>query len=205
MKISFAPRERRFFELFDQQASTIKAAAAILVDVLTDPTDITSRRQEIRDLEHAGDEITHELVRTLNRTFVTPFDREDIYALASGLDDILDYIDEIVDIIILYDISPLPGTARELGTLIRDACSEVQLAVGAVSAMRNVEQHGIEVHRLENEGDRLSRHAIGDLFRGDHSPLNVIKLKELFTLLEDALDRCEDVANIIESIVIKNA
>jgi uncharacterized protein len=205
LRISLVPRERRFYQLFDQHVTSIVAAAELLRSGLDDLPSLTERQTSIKDLEHAGDEVTHELVRTLNSTFVTPFDREDIYALASGLDDVLDYIEEIGDTVMLYRIERVPDAAKEMVGLICAAVLELQKAVGKLEGRKGVEQHGIEVHRLENLGDTASRHAIGELFSGKTDALEVIKLKEFFTLLEDALDRCEDVANILEAITIKNA
>jgi len=199
------PRERRFYQLFDEQMTSIVAAAQLLRDGLHDLPSLAETQQRIKDLEHVGDEVTHELVRTLNRTFVTPFDREDIYALSSGLDDVLDYIEEIGDTVTLYKIERIPPAALEMIELISSAVLELQKGVSKLEGLKGVEEHGIEVHRLENLGDTASRHAIGELFSGQTDALEVIKLKEFLTLLEDALDRCEDVANILEAITIKNA
>jgi predicted phosphate transport protein (TIGR00153 family) len=205
LRLSLVPRERRFYRLFDQHVSVIVAAAALLREGLGEPLSLAARQSLIKDLEHEGDDVTHELVRTLNRTFVTPFDREDILALASGLDDILDYIEEIGDTVILYKIETIPAAAVEMASLIVRAVSELQKGVAKLEQLKGMEEHGIEVHRLENLGDTASRQAIADLFAGGHDALEVIKLKEFLTLLEDALDRCEDVANILEAITIKNA
>ncbi len=205
MRLSLVPRERRFYQLFDQHVTSIVAAAGLLRDGLDDLSALPANQVAIKDLEHEGDEVTHELVRTLNRTFVTPFDREDIYALAAGLDDVLDYIEEIGDTVTLYKIERIPDSAREMMRLIVSAVAELQQGVANLEQLKGVEAHGIEVHRLENLGDTASRQAIADLFAGGYEALEVIKLKEFFTLLEDALDRCEDVANILESITIKNA
>jgi hypothetical protein len=205
VRLSLVPRERRFYQLFDQHVTSIVAAAQLLQDGLDDLASLPGKQVAITDLEHAGDEVTHELVRTLNRTFVTPFDREDIYALISGLDDVLDYIEEIGDTVTLYKIERIPDPAREMVRLIVAAVAELQQGVSKLEQLKGVDEHGIEVHRLENLGDTASRKAIAELFAGGYDALEVIKLKEFFTLLEDALDRCEDVANILESITIKNA
>jgi uncharacterized protein Yka (UPF0111/DUF47 family) len=205
VRISLVPRERRFYQLFDQHVTSIVAASELLRDGLADLPSLAQKQTTIKDLEHAGDDVTHELVRTLNRTFVTPFDREDIYALASGLDDVLDYIEEIGDTVTLYNIEHIPAAATEMVELICLAVLELQKGVSKLEGLKGVEEHGIEVHRLENLGDTASRRAIGELFSGATDALEVIKLKEFLTLLEDALDRCEDVANILEAITIKNA
>ena len=205
MRLSLLPRERRFYQLFDEHVTSIVAASQLLREGLEDLPSLAQKQVTITDLEHAGDEVTHELVRTLNRTFVTPFDREDIYALASGLDDVLDYIEEIGDTVTLYKIERIPSAAKEMVGLICSAVLELQKGVSNLEGLKGVEEHGIEVHRLENLGDTASRRAIGELFSGQTDALEVIKLKEFLTLLEDALDRCEDVANILEAITIKNA
>jgi uncharacterized protein len=205
MPLSLIPRERRFYDLFDRQAQNVAGAARLLIAVFDDVATLTQRQKDIKDLEHAGDELTHEMVRMLNRTFVTPFDREDIYALGSGLDDVLDYIDEIAEVIMLYGITEIPQSAKEMGRLLAAAVAELQGAISKLESREGAVEHGIEVHRIENLGDAESRRAIGELFSGRHDPLTVIKLKEFYTLLEDSLDRCEDVAQVIENIVIKNA
>jgi uncharacterized protein len=162
-------------------------------------------QREIKDLEHQGDEITHEIVVTLNRTFVTPFDHEDIYALASGLDDILDYIEEVADTANLYRITIIPTPARELTRLLTVAVAQLEQAIGKLESGKGIEEHSAEIHRLEDVGDSTSRRAIAELFSGQHAVLEVIKLKDLYGLLEDALDRCETVANVLEGIATKNA
>ena len=203
--LSFIPRERRFYELFEQQAATIVRSAGLLERALNDVADLAAYQREIKDLEHQGDEITHKIVLTLNRTFVTPFDHEDIYALASGLDDILDYIEEVVDTANLYEITVIPTPARELTRLLTVAVAQLEQAIGKLESGKGIEEHSAEVHRLEDVGDSTSRHAIAELFSNQHPVLEVIKLKDLYSLLEDALDRCETVANVLEGIATKNA
>src|ERR671914_74150 len=203
--LSFIPRERRFYELFEQQAATIVRSAGLLERALNDVADLAAYQREIKDLEHQGDEITHKIVLTLNRTFVTPFDHEDIYALASGLDDILDYIEEVADTTNLYGITTIPEPARELARLLVQAVEQLEQAIGKLESRKGGEEHGTEIHRLEDVGDSTARHAIAELFSGHLPPLEVIKLKDLYVLLEDALDRCEQVANVLEGITTKNA
>jgi predicted phosphate transport protein (TIGR00153 family) len=203
--LSFIPRERRFYELFEQQAAVIVRSASLLELALADAANLPPRQQEIKALEHQGDELTHEIVRTLNRTFVTPFDHEDIYALASGLDDILDYIEEVADTANLYGITTIPEPARELANLLAQAVAQLEQAIGKLESGKGIDEHSAEVHRLEDVGDSTSRRAIAELFSGQHQPLEVIKLKDLYGLLEDALDRCETVANVLEGIATKNA
>jgi uncharacterized protein len=203
--LSFIPRERRFYDLFEQQAATIVHSAGLLEQALADAANLPACQREIKDLEHRGDEITHEIVRTLNRTFVTPFDHEDIYALASGLDDILDYIEEVADTANLYGIKAIPEPARELTRLLALAVAQLEGAIRKLKSGKGIDEHSADVHRLEDKGDSTARHAIAELFGGGYPPLEVIKLKDLYGLLEDALDRCETVANVLEGIATKNA
>jgi predicted phosphate transport protein (TIGR00153 family) len=203
--LSLVPRERRFYDLFEQQAATLVEAAALLEQALVEVADLPTRQREIKDLEHQGDDLTHEIVRVLYQTFVTPFDREDIYELAAGLDDILDYIEEVADTTNLYGITTIPRPARELARLLAQAVMQLEQAIGKLESGKGGGEYVIEVHRLEDVGDSISRRAIAELFSDQHPPLEVIKLKDLYTLLEDALDRCEDVANVLEGITIKNA
>ena len=213
MPISLLRRERRFYELFDRQAGNVLAASQLLSAAFEGDTAAMPEHQAaIKALEHAGDEVTHEIIQTLHRTFITPFDREDIYALSSGLDDVLDYIDEIAETIILYGITEISAAAKSMARLIVAAAVPVNTrarkkstAVSKLESKSGVREHGIEVHRIENVGDTESRRAIGELFRGGYDAVSIIKLKDFYTLLEDSLDRCEDVANVIEGITIKNA
>src|SRR5918994_4368036 len=204
-QLSFIPRERRFYDLFEQQATVIVRSAVLLEQALTDAASLTRCQQEIKELERQGDEITHEVVVTLNRTFVTPFDSEDIYSLASGLDDILDYIEEVADTANLYGITTIPEPARELARLLSRAVAQLEQAIGKLESGKGGDEHSAEVHRLEDVGDSTSRHPIAEIFSGQYPLLEVIKLKDLYGLLEDALDRCETVANVLEGITTKNA
>jgi uncharacterized protein Yka (UPF0111/DUF47 family) len=206
MPITLLRRERRFYELFDRQAGTVVAASRLLRAAFDDDIEAMPAHQAaIKDLEHAGDELTHEIIQTLHRTFITPFEREDIYALSSGLDDVLDYVDEIAETIVLYGITDISPAAKSMAGLIVEAAVEIQAAVSKLESKSGVREHGIEVHRIENLGDTESRRAIGELFGGGYDAVAIIKLKDFYTLLEDSLDRCEDVANVIEGITIKNA
>jgi uncharacterized protein len=203
--LSFVPREQRFYDLFEEQASILVSASVLLKETLEDAGDLEARRQEIKDFERQGDKVTYEIVRGLNETFVTPFDYEDISALAVGLDDILDFIEEIADTVNLYGITTIPRAANELADLLAQAVAQLEHAVGKLRSGKKDGEYAIEIHRLEDIGDSTSRHAIAELFQAQRDPLEVIKLKDLYGLLEDALDRCEDVANVIENIAIKNA
>ncbi|HZB97774.1 MAG TPA: DUF47 family protein, partial [Candidatus Sulfotelmatobacter sp.] len=192
---SLIPRERRFYELFDQQMGFIVEAAELLVPLLEGRGDTAAAATRIRECEHACDDITHEIVRTLNRTFVTPFDREDIYGLASGLDDVMDFVDEVAAMPALYSIKRVPSAAQEMANLLLAAAKQLQMAIRQMETLRDMEPHWIEIHRLENAGDTVSRRAIAELFKNGGDGLEVIKLKELYDALEKGMDRCEDVAN----------
>jgi predicted phosphate transport protein (TIGR00153 family) len=203
--LSLVPRVQRFYDLFEQQATILVSASVLLKEALDDMGNLPARQREIKDLERLGDKYTYEIMRTLNETFVTPFDHEDISALAAGLDDILDYIEEIADTVNLYKIMVISRPASELADLLAQSVAQLEQAVGKLRSGKKDGEYIIEVHRLEDIGDSASRRAIAELFQGQRDPLEVIKLKDLYSLLEDALDRCEDVANVIENIAIKNA
>ena len=191
--------------MFQAQAEQMVGAAELLKAAFADMSRLHDVQRDIKELEHRGDEAVHDVVGLLNRSFVTPFDREDIYALSSGLDDVLDYIDEIAETFMLYQIPFVPPAANEMARLLSLAVAQLRNAIAKLESRHGIEAHSIEVHRIENLGDDASRLAIAELFSGAHDPLTVIKLKDVYTLLEDALDRCEDLAAIIENIVIKHA
>ena len=199
------PRERRFYDLFERNSSNVVAAAELLAELLVNPAAPEGRQERISELEHEADEITHEIARSINRTFVTPFDREDIYALSSGIDDVLDFIKEVSDKHSLYDITTSSPAAVELGALLVQSVGQLHDAIVKLESLKGLESHWIEINRIENQGDQVSRKAISDLFRSGSDPILVMKLKDVYDTLEDALDRCVDVANVIENIVLKNA
>ena len=206
MRLNLLPRERRFYELFETAVANIVAAAEAMAELMGDPGGAPEGLPaRIKSLERDGDEITHDIVRRLNQTFVTPFDREDIYGLSSGLDDVLDYIEEVAQTIVLYHIETVPRPAREMADLVLQASRQLQEAIRKLESRKGLEQHWMEVNRIENVGDEVSRQAIGELFGGGAEPIEIMKLKDLYGVLESALDTCEDVANVIENIVIKNA
>src|ERR687885_312225 len=161
--LSLVPRERRFYDLFEKQAETLVRSAGLLEQALADVASLPARQREIKDLEHQGDELTHEIIRALNTTFVTPFDREDIYDLASGLDDILDYIEEVADTTNLYRITTIPNPARELARLLAQAVKQLELAIGELESGKGGDEHVIEVHRLRGGGGSPSRRRLSGL------------------------------------------
>src|SRR5499425_3282580 len=200
------PRDENFFDLFEQQAGHIVSASRVLEEMTLDYPAAPPRVQQIRDLEHAGDAITHEVVRRLNTTFVTPIDREDIYALASRLDDVLDLIDAVADRLLLYKVKVPTDGSIEMAKIIVKTAEETDRAVRCLRTLSAFyHKHAVEVNRLENEADRLLRDQLAALFEGTKDAIEVIKWKELYETMESVTDRCEDVVNVIEGIVLKMA
>jgi hypothetical protein len=201
----FAPRDRVYFELFEEAGRNVMRAAELLEELLSDYPDNRKLAQDIRDCEHEGDRITHEILDRLNHTFVTPIDREDILALASALDDIADYIEEVADYLGLYKIEAPMDQAIKLAQVLHLAGIQVAEAMPHLRGFNDISVHTVEINRLENEGDRITREAIASLFDGGIDPMVVIRWKDLFERLEDAIDATEHVANILAGIVIKNS
>jgi predicted phosphate transport protein (TIGR00153 family) len=199
------PREERFFSMFAEDAANVLGAARLFEAMLRTYDAPEARAREIRDAEHRGDEISHDIGHRLEATFVTPFDREEIYALISGLDDVLDYIEECADTFVLYRVEAPTAVAVQQASIIVKQCEQLNDALSHLRGFKGLDKYWIEVHRLENEGDALARQAIADLFSNGQSPLDVIKWKDIYALLESTIDKCEDVANIIERITIKHA
>jgi predicted phosphate transport protein (TIGR00153 family) len=207
VKLRIAPRTGEFFRLFAEQASNLRAGAELLKDLIVDYRDVELKAQRIKDREHESDELTHEIIRDLNTTFVTPMDREDIYALASALDDVMDAMEAVADLFVLHNIEePLPEMKAQADVLVR-ATEHTEQALAQFSRMDRdkLEPYWIEINRLENEGDRTYRKAVADLFSGDYKAMDVLKWKDVIENMEEALDGLENVANIIESTVLKNA
>ena len=201
----FAPRDRVYFELFEEAGRNVMRAAQLLEELLSDYPDNRSLAKDIRDCEHEGDRITHEILDRLNHTFVTPIDREDILALASALDDIADYIEEVADYLGLYKIEAPMDQAIKLAQVLHKAGTQIAEAMPQLRGFNDISSHTVEINRLENEGDRITREAIASLFDGGIDPMVVIRWKDLFERLEDAIDATEHVANILAGIVIKNS
>jgi predicted phosphate transport protein (TIGR00153 family) len=200
------PRDENFFDLFEQQVEHIVSAARVLEELTLDYATARDKVQKIRDFEHAGDAVTHEVVRRLNTTFVTPIDREDIYALASRLDDVLDLIDAVADRLLLYKIKNPTDGCIAMAKIIVKTAEETDRAVRCLRTISPLYQkHSIEVNRLENEADRLLRDELAALFEGGTDAIEVIKWKELYETMEAVTDRCEDVLNVIEGITLKMA
>lgn len=206
-RLRLLPRDERFFELFEQATGIVIAGADTLQLMLTDFSQAEVYRQKIADLEHAGDSVIHEVMDKLNRTFVTPFDPEDIRAIASRLDDVLDFVQAASERLILYHVQePLPAS-RELCDVLVTTVREVQIVIHLLRDLgkrRTILEHCIEINRLENVGDKIYREVLGNLFK-EGNPMELIRWKEIFDQVEQAIDQCEDLADVIESIVLKHA
>ena len=199
------PRDESFFTLFVRQAENIETAADALHDLINGFDDISEKAQRLHDLEHEGDEITHEIMRRLNTVFVTPLDHEDIHRLTSLLDDILDHMDAAADLVVLHKIeAPLPQMKAQADVLV-EATRTVREALEILPRYSKLAPYWIEVNRLENEGDRVYRQAVADLFNGDHRAFDVLKWKDIIDELEAAIDRVEDVADALEAIALKHS
>jgi predicted phosphate transport protein (TIGR00153 family) len=205
MRLPFIPREEKFFDLFIDDAANMLAAARMLEEFFRNYGERERLAIQLRDIEPTGDTISHDIGHKLEATFVTPIDREDISVLISRIDDIVDLIEEIADTCILYGIQAPTPVALQQAQIIVLQCEQLQSAVDNLRHFKDLSTYWIEVHRLENEGDRIVRHAIAELFDNGQNPIDVIKWKDLYALLEEAIDACEDAANVIERIVVKHA
>jgi len=199
-----APSGREYFALFEQAGTNVLRAADLLDQMLATYPDRRELASDILVCEHEGDRITHDLIQHLNNTFVTPIDREDIYRLAGALDNIVDYTEEVADYLGLYRVEAPMVQAQQMATILHRSCREIAQALPLLRGFRDISPHTIEINRLENEGDRLTREAMAALFDNGIDPMVVIRWKDLYERLEDAIDATEDVANIMEGIVIKN-
>ncbi len=207
MKLKISQRSEAFFELFLESARNLHATVDLLRDLIDDYREVDLKAKRIQDREHEGDEITHAIIRRLNTTFVTPMDREDIYRLGSSLDDVLDAVEAVANLFVLHAIEqPLPEMKGQIEVLSR-AAEQTEQAMAALPKMNReiLEPFWIEINSLENEGDKIYRRAVADLFSGDHKAMDVLKWKEVIENLEEAIDGLENVANVIESIVLKHA
>jgi predicted phosphate transport protein (TIGR00153 family) len=204
-RFQIIPRSHNFYEQFDRAASNLAETAALLNKLLTDYHDPDAAHAEIRQREHEGDEITHEIMRALNTTFVTPFDREDIHRLASGIDDILDGMEAVADMLVLHHIEQILPEMKQQADVLARAADQTYQAMSQLRGFSGLDRYWVEINRLENEGDRVYRKTVAHLFSGEFKAMEVLKWKDLVDQLEAAIDGCEDVANTLESIVLKHA
>ena len=205
MAFRLLPREDEYFALFSQMTEKIQEASGALVEMMQDKSgNFEPHVKRIKDTEHECDELTHKVTTKLNKSFITPFDREDIFALCVALDDVCDYIDAGARAIMMYDIKEVSDHTVHLAKVIQGLAMEINSAVSMLSNPNGMTQHIVEIHRLENEADDVYFRAIGELFQNQTDAMTVIKWKELYEILENATDRCESVANIVESIILKH-
>jgi uncharacterized protein len=201
----FASRDREFFDLFEEAAQNVVRGADLLDQMLAHYPDRADLARDIVVCEQEGDRITHDIHHRLNSTFVTPIDREDILELTSDLDDIIDLIDEVADYLGLYKIEAPMEQSQRMAHILLQATRQIAAAMPRLRTFQDMKHYTVEVNRLENDGDRTSRHAIASLFDGGIDPMVVIRWKDIFERLEEAIDACEHVANTLEGIVIKNS
>ena len=205
MRLRFRPVDTTFYDLFAQSATHLVDGAALLAEMLGTGNDRQAIAQRMRDAEHACDETTHAIVRRVNSTFVTPFDREDIYSLASSLDDVMDFMEEAVDLVLLYEIHELPSELANQVEVLQRAAELTCESLPRLQSMKNLEEYWIEINRLENAGDKSYRRILAKLFGGGFEALDVLKLKDVVDSLEAAIDAFEKVANIVEQIAVKES
>ncbi len=200
------PREVRFFDLFEQQSQHIIKAAALLHELVHDFPDARAKAHAIKEVEHQGDLLTHEIVKRLNTTFITPIDREDVHALGTRLDDVLDYIEAAAERLVVYRIKEPTSACRAMAEVIVAIVHAMDRAIRCLRTMDPAfHEHAVEVNRLENLADTLLRESLAELFDQQADPIEVIKWKEIYETMEIVTDRCEDVANVIEGIILKMA
>jgi uncharacterized protein len=204
MRFRLLPREEKFYKDFQALADELKRGAALLESMLAPDRPVWDKADEIKEVEHKCDFLTHEVIQRLNRTFVTPIDREDIHALARSLDDVMDAIDASATLIRLYRLDSVRFGARELARIITLCADQLRLAWDAMEQHEGIITHAVEINRLENEADRMHQQAVSRLFDDEQDPLLVMKWKETLDFLEEATDRCEDVANVLEGVVVKH-
>ncbi|MFN2502412.1 MAG: DUF47 domain-containing protein [Pyrinomonadaceae bacterium] len=205
MAFSFLPREDQYFTLFSQMGGKIEEAAALLVELMEGSDqnfDALSKR--IKDVEHQCDELNHEVTVRLNRSFITPFDREDIYTLSMTLDDVCDYIDAAARAMVMFNIHESDEYARQLAIILQKLAKEISGALALLNGAKGMSPHLLEIQRLENEADDVYFRAMAALFKSSADPVRIIVWKELYEILENGTDRCEGVGNVIESIVLKH-
>jgi uncharacterized protein len=199
------PKDERFYDDFVALAEEIRRGATLLEEMLAPEQPLRDKADEIKEVEHKCDFLTHEIIQRLHRTFVTPLDREDIHELARSLDDVMDAIDASATIVRLYQIERVRAESRELARIIMASADQLVKALKALERRKGVAEPAVEINRLENEADRVHQAAVRSLFEEERDPVTIIKWKEILDFLEDATDRCEDVANVLEGVVVKHA
>nr|WP_220481438.1 DUF47 family protein [Nocardioides ginsengisegetis] len=201
----FRPVDTTFYDLFTESARHLVVGAELLAEMLSDSSDREDVARRMREAEHQADETMHAIVRRVNTTFVTPFDREDIYHLASGLDDVMDLMDEVVDMILLYEVKVLPAELSAQVEVIQRCADITAAAMPQLQSMQSMDEYWIEINRLENAGDKNHRRTLANLFSGEFKAMEVLKLKDIVESLEGAIDAFEKVANTVEQIAVKES
>jgi len=203
-RISLVPQKREFFVLYSRAARNAVEIARLLVELLEEFPQNGGLLRDIKELEHEGDRLTHELVDLINRTFVTPFDRDDMYRLAGVLDDICDHVDDSAEKVVGYGVREIREQARQQAQVINRAATKLAEAIGRLEGFKDSKRQLIELRELEDEGDRLARAAISELFAGGVDPISLIRWKDIHEQLEEAVDACENAADVLEAILVKN-
>lgn len=203
--VRLLPKDTKFFDMFEEMAKNLTEGAILLQAILRDFQNVEARVQQLHDLEHKGDEMTHTVLVKLNQTFITPLDREDIHHLASAMDDVIDYMHAAGERLVMYKIHSAPAAVVELAGVIIRQCEQLEKAVSHLEQHERVLEVCVEINRLENEADNIGRRALADLFEREKDPITLIKIKELIEVLETATDKAEDAANVLESVVLKSA
>lgn len=205
MRFRIRPVETSFYELFAEMANHLVEGANLLAQMLDPTTDKVALSERMREAEHQADETTHKIVKRANSTFITPFDREDIYRLASSLDDVMDFMEETVDLVGLYELGDLPADFAPQVEVLQRATQLTAEAMPRLRTMKDLDEYWIEINRLENQGDRTYRRIVANLFSGSYKSLEVLKLKDVVDALEHAIDALETVANTVEQIAVKES
>ena len=205
MRFRIRPVETSFYDMFSEAAAHLVHGASLLAQMLDESSDKEAIAQQMREAEHDADETTHKIVRRVNSTFITPFDREDIYRLASSLDDVMDFMEEAVDLVGLYEVNTLSAAFAPQVEVLQRATQVTADAMPGLRTMKGLEEYWIEINRLENQGDRSYRRIVAELFSGTHKTLDVLKLKDIVDSLEHAIDALESVANTVEQIAVKES
>ena len=205
MRLRVVAAEQSFFDLFEEMALKVQQGAEELLDLLKNYSDLDRKAERVLEIEHEGDEITHQIMRRLNTTFITPFDREDIHLLGSSLDDVLDHIEAAAEYLQLHRIEEPLARMVSLAEILADATRETSKAMPGLRKMKDLEPYWVEINRLENASDRAYRRTIAELFSGNYKAIDVLKFKDIIEEIEQAVDRLEDVANTIEGIVLKQS
>jgi predicted phosphate transport protein (TIGR00153 family) len=203
--VRLIPRETKFFDMFVEMAQNLIEGARLMKSLLENFQNVPEQVTRLKDIEHRGDDMTHAVITKLNQTFITPFDREDIHRLASSIDDVLDLLNAAGDRIMVYKINAVTKESAVLAGLILKQSEELSKALSGLEKQQHVIEHCVEINRLENEADRVTREAVGYLFETERDPIQLIKLKELYEVLELATDKAEDAANVLEAVILKSA